>query len=650
MNRTWIERLQLETKVVIQLAERDKMLRVIASIVITMIVSIAGNPEDALKLFIVIMAYELLGKFAFRKTSDLTMRVTTSRVIAVLALSMTSLTVLLYPAIFLMQVGSTPMLLVAMTWLFGTLMHVSNNYAGLTVYRWCMVLPPFAVTIAMMMGTADHSYVWTGTTDLMLALGMFSMFCFNIYHAMSQHENTLLDLETARNDAQARLWQLEHLSRHDPLTGLINRGAFDASVQQHLENALAGGKPLTVFLCDLDGFKPINDSYSHAAGDAILREVAVRLLNYFQSTDLVARLGGDEFAVVARDISSESQAMHIGKEVAQLLRQPVRYGQRELAIGCSIGITRSDDDTRDATQLLNQADQAMYRAKEDSAVWVQMYDRTTFPVRATLDDRTILKKAMDDGEIRPFYQPKVNLITGQIQGLEALSRWQHPRDGMIMPGKFIPLVNELSLQAHFLFHTLRCTLADVEAMLAQGLDPGQVSVNLTEITLATISGRETLKQIISEYPKALVHLTFEVTEDIFIARSGTIIQESIMQFRRMGVRISLDDFGTGFASFQHLRELEFDELKLDTAFVQALGKEPSAQVLVKAFLDIGHGLEVDIVAEGVETDAQRDLLIDMGCDNAQGFLFCKAVPLTDICNRLRAQQQPAAPQYETTAA
>lgn len=207
-----------------------------------------------------------------------------------------------------------------------------------------------------------------------------------------------------------------------------------------------------------------------------------------------------------------------------------------------------------------------------------------------------------------------------------------------MPGEFIPMINELSLQSRFLTHTIRATMQDIESLLADGLIPGQVSVNLPEVTLATISARDTVLSLLSEHPTTLPFLTFEVTEDIFIARSGTMIQQSIKQFRRMGVRISLDDFGTGFASFQHLRELEFDELKLDTAFVRGLGSDRSADVLVKAFLDIGHGLDVDVIAEGVETEIQRDILREMGCLVAQGFLFDRALPFGAIKSKLTARQ------------
>ena len=243
-----------------------------------------------------------------------------------------------------------------------------------------------------------------------------------------------------------------------------------------------------------------------------------------------------------------------------------------------------------------------------------------------------------DIQIEPYFQPKVSLITGEIRGFEALSRWRHPKRGLLLPAKFIPSINELGLQGDFMVAIVHRVIDDIQNMLALGLDPGQVSLNVPEVALATHSGRRDLENIVRANPEVAQHLTFEITEDVFIARAADTIQASIATFRAQGVRISLDDFGTGFASFHHLRQLDFDELKIDTSFVGGLGNDATAEVLVRGFLNIASGLGVSVVAEGVETEDQRRDLINMGCMTAQGYLFSEAVPFAKATLLLEQQQ------------
>lgn len=281
----------------------------------------------------------------------------------------------------------------------------------------------------------------------------------------------------------------------------------------------------------------------------------------------------------------------------------------------------------------------MYLAKQDSNTTIMIYDKSAFPVRPTLKDREMLIEAMQSGEILPYYQPKVRLDTGEIVGFEALSRWEHPTRGLLSPSHFLPMINELGLQGSFMAHTAEHVLDDLAQMTIEGLDPGQVSINMSEVTLATLLGRKELFAILDRYPELRHFLTFEITEDIFIARSGEMIRRSIQLFRNAGVRISLDDFGTGFASLQHLKELEFDELKLDTGFVRDLGFDPAAKVLIEGLVTISKGLQVDLIAEGVETEKQRNMLHEMGCKYVQGFYYGAAMPFAETCLRLETQKR-----------
>lgn len=393
---------------------------------------------------------------------------------------------------------------------------------------------------------------------------------------------------------------------------------------------------VTVFLLDLDGFKPINDSYSHSAGDVVLCAVAQRLRQLVGADGHVARLGGDEFAVVKTTITSPRTAQQFGHSLIRAVTEPIPFEQKMLGVGVSVGIARQGHDTPDLPALMSGADQAMYLAKQDPERQPRIFDKGAFPVRASLEDRNILIAAMQNLEIMPHYQPKVSLDTNRIVGFEALSRWQHPTRGLLSPAEFLPQINELGLQGTFMIHTAQQVLRHIQTITAQGLDPGQMSINVSEVTLATVSGHNDLMALIDEYPHLRKHLTFEITEDIFIARSGDMIQRSIANFRRTGVRISLDDFGTGFASFQHLKDLEFDELKLDTAFVRDLGIDPAARILIDGLLTIGSGLGAQVVAEGVETPHQRDMLQQMGCHVVQGYFYGMAAPISETIMRLGA--------------
>jgi len=348
-------------------------------------------------------------------------------------------------------------------------------------------------------------------------------------------------------------------------------------------------------------------------------------------------MGGDEFAIAVRSVPSDRAALRLARYLARDIERPIQFEQKELRVGASIGISLASFVGDSIEVLCSSADQAMYRAKTTPGERAILHRPETFGRRATLEDRHILAEALRSKEIRPFYQPKVRLSDGATIGFEALARWVHPVDGLRSPGEFIPAINELGLQGDFLNHMAMQVLHDIEAMLAEGLDPGQVSINVPEVALATLSGRQDLEDLLDKHTEARRCITLEITEDVFIARASEMIRESITRFRRAGQRVSLDDFGTGFASFQHLRQLEFDELKIDTSFVAGLGEDKRNEVLIRGFLSMAQGLDVSVVAEGVETEFQAEMLASMGCFNAQGYLFGKAVPFAETRLRLYAE-------------
>lgn len=459
------------------------------------------------------------------------------------------------------------------------------------------------------------------------------------------HLETEADLIRTRDMASERLAQLEHTHRLDYLTGVLNRSAFDQELQRVLRQSSGQPGCVGVFLFDLDNFKPINDTYSHDAGDAVLKEVARRLKSEVGEHGLVARLGGDEFVVARCGLSGADAAVGFARKLARCLSEDITWNDRRLKTGASIGVAvncnRIVEAPRTVHDLCVAADQAMFAAKSSLSHEPVLFESGRFPKAMSVKDKQLLTQSLSEGSMHPYYQPKFDLRTGKIVGFEALARWRDPDGVLRYPGQFLKQIDELGLQGDFMVALAKQVVDDVQAMLDAGLDPGHVSLNLSEVTLATQNGQQDLRDIVVRAPDIASHLTLEITENVFIARAADTIQASIAQFRALGLRVSLDDFGTGFASFNHLRQLEFDELKIDASFIQSLGEDAASEVLVRGFLDIAAGLGVDVIAEGVETPAQRAHLLKLGCKTAQGYLFSPALPFDQALTMLRETPSPA---------
>lgn len=644
MQLTFVDHFSYQTRVSIHLNNRDTIKRLASAMMIMTICWQFTDPMTAYFWSAVIVFSELVGRSVGRHFTLAGPQMPLHICAVIWLLNVLNLLPLLVPTVLLAGHGSDAMLTAAFLWLFGLYVHISNNYASLPIYNWSLMLPTFGGTILMFRAAYSAPIVPATNFEWIAAAAMLLVYVVNTFETMSSQKDTLTQLATARKDADKRLEELEFMTQHDHLTGLMNRRAFEKAATDFLPRRRNRDRGhMAYFLIDLDGFKPINDSYSHKAGDAVLVGVADRLKAVIGKSGIVARLGGDEFAVALPAVRDRAHALRLADKMAKTIKEPIVSDHRQLAVGASIGIALTTTTTDTLAGLASGADQAMYRAKQDPGKSVDIYDKDSFPVRASLDERATILRAMQKRNITPFYQPKININTGRITGFEALSRWHHPQRGLLLPGRFLPFINELGLQGDFLIHTTTCVLDHIEELLDQGLNPGEVSVNLPEVTLATLRGRADLLELMAKYPRATKKLTFEVTEDVFIARSGNLIQESIAIFREHGVRISLDDFGTGFASFKHLRELEFDELKLDTGFVRGLGHDKAAEVLVRGFLNIGEGLGVDVIAEGVENQTQLDLLRQMGCQICQGFYYSPAMPYADAYAALRRQERLGVP-------
>lgn len=629
------DQLRFESRFAMHISRRDLPKRIAGYGSMALIVWIGGVTTGLLFITFAVVMCEAAAKIVGRRLQSGPQTPSTGLAVGLLAIHVGSTIAYLGAPLLLAAQPSLALLLFGFTYVFGVSVHVSNTFVALPVFNWFQMTPVFLVALGVILVASRTEYQPSDPFHWWIAAAMMAVYAANAVQTVTQQKDTQAKLDAARAEAAARMTELEHLTRHDRLTGLFNRQTFDDGLARLVAEATPD-RQVAVYLIDLDGFKPINDTYGHSAGDAVLVAVARRIAQVGGATGLSARLGGDEFALALPALGSAQGAMRVAQVLVREICRPLIWHEKPLTVSASIGVGLTGIVGTQVADLCSAADQAMYRAK-GTMNRTMMFQPGAFPRRLTLDDRQAMTGALLTRAIRPQYQPKVHLTDGRVVGLEALARWQHPRRGLLGPAHFLEQVNELGLQGEFMVTITGQALADIDTMLAQGLNPGQVSVNLPEVALATHTGRADLHRLIASHPCAARHLTLEITEDVFVARSADAIQLAIAEFRGLGLRISLDDFGTGFASFQHLRQFDIDELKIAPGFVADLGHDTQAEVLVRGFLDIATGMGLDVIAEGIETEAQRRILVGLGARVGQGWLFGRAMPLDETCILLSAE-------------
>jgi diguanylate cyclase (GGDEF)-like protein/PAS domain S-box-containing protein len=428
--------------------------------------------------------------------------------------------------------------------------------------------------------------------------------------------------------------QLAHQAYHDALTGLANRALF----QDRVHRAIAAGgeqrERVAVIYCDLDDFKKVNDSLGHAAGDRLLQVIAERLLNATRGCDTVARLGGDEFAILVANASTAADVMIVAERVVHSLEQPVALEGQEVFVGGSAGVVRCAP-TDDAAALLRNADVAMYTAKRAGKGRAVMFEGEMHSAALErLDLETGLRRALLQDELRLRYQPIVELATGDVVGMEALVRWQHPDRGLLVPGEFLKLAEDTGLILPMGRWVLRAACregAGWEARLrARDADPSAIAGFTLSVNVSARQLHE--PDFVDEVERALADsgltpglLLLEITESVFLSNEETII-ERMGALKRLGLRLAIDDFGTGFSSLSYLKRFPLDVLKIDRSFVEGVGRGGSDAALARAIIALGEVLSLRTVAEGVARPLQRERLQALGCQFAQGYLF--AEPLT----------------------
>lgn len=427
---------------------------------------------------------------------------------------------------------------------------------------------------------------------------------------------------TDRKEAEEKI---KYLAYYDSLTDLPNRRLFIDRITQAFIHAKRYKHKMAVLYLDLDRFKLINDSYGHAFGDRLLQVVARRLRGCVREIDTVARMGGDEFTVLLPDISETEEVIHIADRIIQRLRQPMMIEGIELNVTACIGIAFNLNDEEDVDAILKHADTAMYCVKKNGKNNYEVYTEemdTQALYRLRLEND--LRKAIEGSQLQLVYQPIAGLESGQIVGMEALIRWQHPTFGLISPSEFIPIAEESGLIVSIGEWVLRTACEQNKVWQNEGHPPIRMAVNLSMRQLQQKDLVETIKRILNETQLEAKWLELEVTESI-IMHNYAVVTETLNLLREMGVKISIDDFGTGYSSLSYLKNLPIDNIKIDRVFVEDINKDINGGAIASAVIMLAHNLSMDVVAEGVETKGQLDFLQDWNCDKMQGYYFCPPV-------------------------
>lgn len=420
--------------------------------------------------------------------------------------------------------------------------------------------------------------------------------------------------------------QMTHAAQHDLVTNLPNRLLLNDRISQSISLAHRQNRPLAVIFLDLDRFKYINDSLGHATGDKLLQSVSKRLLAGLRGSDTVSRQGGDEFVILLSEIADPVDLAASARKILLLLNAPHSIGGQDLHIGGSIGISVYPGDGEDAETLIKNADTAMYHAKERGRNNFQFFKaemNLKAVERQSLEGS--LRRALEREEFLLHYQPKVNLDTGEITGVEALIRWQHPDRGLVPPSQFVPIAEDCGLILQIGRWVLREACRQASAWQNAGLPPLPIAVNVSAVEFRDKGFAERVRTVLSETGLEARYLELELTEGVLMEDAETMVSV-LHELKMMGVLLAVDDFGTGYSSLSYLRLFPIDVLKIDQSFVQQITADSDDSTIVSAIINMGKSLKHIVVAEGIETREQRAYLQAQRCAEGQGYLF--SAPLT----------------------
>jgi diguanylate cyclase (GGDEF)-like protein len=449
-------------------------------------------------------------------------------------------------------------------------------------------------------------------------------------------------LRTSNEELRSALGSVRQMATHDHLTGLPNRVLFNEELQRALARAERHVRPVALFFMDLDRFKNINDTLGHQLGDRVLQEAAKRLITCVREGDIVARLGGDEFVLLVEEIGDAAVLAEIARKLLAALSELGKIDGHELNVTLSIGICTYPADGRDSKALLAGADIAMYRAKERGRNGFCFYS-------AELQSHTPEKLALEAGlrhglereEFRVYYQPKIDMATGAITGVEALLRWQHPERGLLLPEKFIQLAEETGLIVPIGLWTLREVCMRAKAWKEAGLPRMPIAVNLSASQFREEQLVSQLAEILKSTGTDAGILELEITESM-VMRNPDEAVKLMHNLRAMGVSLTIDDFGTGYSSLGYLKLFPINNLKVDRSFVRDLPHSSDDVAITRAVIAMAHSLQMNVIAEGVELREQFDVLREEGCDEFQGYLCRPPLAEEDLINFIREGEARAA--------
>jgi diguanylate cyclase (GGDEF)-like protein len=445
---------------------------------------------------------------------------------------------------------------------------------------------------------------------------------------------------TERKDQENRI---RHLAYYDEVTQLPNRVFFLKFLAKTIELAHRNKRNFAIIFLDLDGFKGINDTYGHQAGDLLLKEISKRLTEGLRCSDLasrlfdhfdhkvdVARLGGDEFIILLNDLTRPEDAATVAERIQHWIAQPVLLGDRQMHIGASMGITVFPDDGDDSETLLKNADMAMYHAKKLGKGHYQFFHAgMSLRAKKRLEMESFMHLAVDNNELRLHYQPVIDALSGRMIGAEALLRWKSPQLGFLPPNDFISLAEENGMIIQFGQWVVKEVCRQYKAWQQLGFGDLTISINMSSLQFNQNSFIPMMANIIEEYQIDPAFLTIELTETMIMEDTDNIM-DKLKALKKLGIKLSVDDFGTGYSSLRYLNRFPIDTLKIDRSFVQELPQSQDATAIVNAILALAKALNLKTVAEGVETEQQKTFLQNTTCDAVQGYYYSKPVPAKEF--------------------
>lgn len=436
--------------------------------------------------------------------------------------------------------------------------------------------------------------------------------------------------------------ELTHLALHDTLTGLPNRTLLADRIQQATQLVAEQGGCFALMFIDLDGFKPVNDAFGHHLGDQLLREVGLRLREDLRSQDTLARIGGDEFVLLVQ-LSQPDDALRLAERQVGLINQSFRVAEHDLSISASVGIALFPGNGATPQELLMNADAAMYHAKSMGKNGYSFFDVSmNTNARKQLQLLQDLRKAVEQQQLRLYYQPKFDALSGRAIGAEALLRWEHPQHGLLLPDKFIELAEKTGVIIAIGDWVLNEACRQMQVWFAQGYRDWRIAVNLSALQFCHAGLVTSVANALQRHQLPANSLTLEITETTAMSDADASMRV-LQELSEMGVDLSIDDFGTGYSSLMYLKRLPANELKIDRGFVRDLEHDSDDAAIVSAIVALGQALGLRIVAEGVETDMQQDFLTRLGCNSLQGYLLGQPLPADTFMNAIVARERLTPP-------